>query len=493
MTRFLDTPHHMLIGGQWAPSRSASVRTVHNPATGEPLAEVAEAGAVDVDAAVAAARRTFDSPDWRRMPPARRTELLWNLSYLIEEHAEELAVMEVLNQGKPLPVARGLDVKAPVQTLRYYAGWATKIEGTTVDLAPVEPAGRPYGPHTHAYSLREPVGVAAAIVPWNVPLLMAVARLAPAITAGCTVIIKPAEQTPLTTLRLGELIEQAGFPPGAVNIVTGSGEVAGAALVSHPDVDKIAFVGSTETARTIAASASRSLKRLSLECGGKSPTIVFADADVEEATAAAAGLIFLNSGQMCFAGSRLLVHSDVADDIIAGVVDHARSLKVGPGMDLDTDLGPLVSQEQLDRVSGYLALGRSEGATLVTGGSRIDRPGYFVEPTVFRTDDPALRVNQEEIFGPVLVTTEFSDESEVIAMANATSYGLSASVWTNDLSRAHVVASELRVGGVSINCAIGLDHALPMGLYKQSGIGVSGGFQGVEEYLETKSVTVALR
>ena len=483
----------MLIGGQWVPSRSAGVRTVRNPATGERLAEVAEAGAADVDAAVAAARRTFESRAWRRMPAARRTELLWNLSHLIEENAEELAVMEVLNQGKPLPVARRLDVRAPVETLRYYAGWATKIAGTTVEVAAPEPAGRPYGPQTHAYSLREPVGVAAAIVPWNVPLLMAVARLAPAMTAGCTVIIKPAEQTPLTTLRLGELVEQAGFPPGAVNIVTGSGEVAGAALVSHPDVDKITFVGSTETARTIAASASRSLKRLSLECGGKSPTIIFADADLEAATAAAAGLIFLNSGQMCFAGSRLLVQSGVADDVISGVAERARNLKVGPGMDPDTDLGPLVSQEQLDRVAGYLALGRSEGATLVTGGGRVERPGYFVEPTIFRTDDPALRVNQEEIFGPVLVTTEFNEEAEVVAMANATPYGLSASVWTNDLSRAHVVASELRVGGVSINCALGFDHALPMGLYKQSGIGVSGGFQGVEEYLETKSVTVALR
>ncbi len=483
----------MLIDGQWVPSRSGGVRTVRNPATGDGLAEVAEADTHDVDRAVAAARRTFESGAWRRMPAARRTELLWNLSYLIEEHSEELAVMEVLNQGKPLSVARRLDVKAPVETLRYYAGWATKIAGTTVEVAAPEPAGRPYGPQTHAYSLREPVGVAAAIVPWNVPLLMAVARLAPAIVAGCTVIIKPAEQTPLTTLRLGELISEAGFPPGAVNIVTGAGEVAGAALVDHPGVDKITFVGSTETARTIAASASRSLKRLSLECGGKSPTIVFADADIEAATAAAAGLIFLNSGQMCFAGSRLLVQSGVADDIVSGVIDHAHSLKIGPGMDAGTDLGPLVSQEQLDRVGGYIAVGVDEGADLVTGGGIIDRPGYFVEPTIFRTDDPALRVNQEEIFGPVLVTTEFKDEADVIAMANATSYGLSASVWTSDLSRAHVMASELRVGGVSINCAIGLDHALPMGLYKQSGIGVSGGFQGVEEYLETKSVTVALR
>ena len=494
---FLATPRPMLIDGEWVEAASKEMISVLNPATGERIALSYAGDRTDVDRAVAAARKAFERQEWRRMMPTERTRLMWRLAELIDTNAEELAQLEVLNQGKPIELARQLDVAGAAESLRYYAGWCTKIEGiTTADLSfpdmREENAG---GPAYHAYSLKEPIGVVAAIVPWNVPLVMAVAKLGPALAAGCTLVLKPAEETPLTTLRLGELIIEAGFPPGVVNIVTGYGHVVGAALAEHPGIDKVAFTGSTETGRKIVRAATGNLKKVSMELGGKSPVMIFDDADIDRAIAGAAEMILLNCGQMCFAGSRLLVHEKVYDDVVEGVAAIARNTKIGPGMDAATELGPLVSATQRDRVCEYIEAGRQEGAEILLGGNPHGDRGYFMEPTILTGTVPHMRVVREEIFGPVLVTTPFREAADIMDLArvaNDTDYGLVATIWTRDLSRAHSLAAEIKAGMVWINTPLAFDETLPFGGFKQSGWGRESSRLCVDEYTESKSVIVAL-
>ena len=494
---FLATPRPMLINGEWVEGVGGETIPVLNPATGEQIATSHAGGGVDVDKAVKAARSAFERQDWRRMMPTERTRLIWKLADLIDDNAEELAQMEVLNQGKPIELARHLDAAGAAETLRYCAGWCTKIEGiTTADLSFPDMRGeQARGPAFHAYSLKEPIGVVGAIVPWNVPLVMAVAKMGPALAAGCTMVIKPAEETPLTTLRLGELILEAGFPPGVVNIVTGYGHVTGAAIAEHPGIDKVAFTGSTETGRKIVRAATGNLKKVSMELGGKSPVVIFDDADIDRAITGAAEMIMLNCGQMCFAGSRLLVHEKVYNSVVEGVADVARNTKIGPGMDPDTELGPLVSARQRERVCEYIDSGRQEGAQILLGGNPYGDRGYFMEPTILTGTQPHMRVVREEIFGPVLVATPFretADIMDVARVANDTDYGLVATIWTRDLSRAHSLAAEIKAGMVWINTPLAFDETLPFGGFKQSGWGRESSRMGVDEYTESKSVIVAL-
>ncbi|MGA8104256.1 MAG: aldehyde dehydrogenase family protein, partial [Candidatus Acidiferrales bacterium] len=400
----------------------------------------------------------------------------------------EFGYLESLDNGKPLEIAKAADVPLAVDLFRYMAGWATKIEGNTI------PISVPYTPGAKylAYTLREPVGVAGQIIPWNFPLLMAAWKLGPALACGCTVVLKPAEQTPLSALRLGELIGEAGFPEGVVNIVPGYGETAGAALAAHPDVDKIAFTGSTEVGRLIVHAAAGNLKKVSLELGGKSPNIILDDADVKTAIPGAASAIFFNHGQCCCAGSRLFVDKKIFDEVVDGVAQDASKIRVGPGFDPNSDMGPLVSEEQLNRVCGYLESGKQEGAKAVTGGSRQGTKGYFVKPTVLVNTNDKMKVVQEEIFGPVVTAIPFSDPSEIVARANDTIYGLAAGIWTRDIKKAHALASKLRAGTVWINCYNVFDAALPFGGYKQSGWGREMGHEVLEHYTEVKSVCCAL-
>lgn len=482
---FIEKPLKMLIGGQWVASASGKQFVTYNPATGEPLAHVAEGDRVDVDRAVAAARRAFESGPWPKMSPSERGRLLWKLADLLEQHLDEFAELESLDNGKPFTVARVADVPLSVDHFRYMAGWATKIQGSTI---PLSVQGDPY----LAYTLREPIGVVAQVIPWNFPLLMAAWKLGPALASGCTVVMKPAEQTPLSVLRLGELIMEAGFPAGVVNIVPGFGETAGAALAAHPGVDKIAFTGSTEVGKLILQAAAGNLKKVSLELGGKSPNIVLADADLDAAIAGSANAIFFNHGQCCTAGSRLFVHESVFDRVVEGVAAAAKQIRVGPGLDPTTTMGPLVSQEQLDRVCGYLDSGAREGARALTGGGRLGGPGYFVQPTVLVDVKPTMKVVREEIFGPVVTAIPFSDPEEVLSSANESIYGLAAAIWTRDISKAHILASRLRAGTVWINCYNVFDAALPFGGYKQSGWGREMGGMVFDLYTESKSVCLRL-
>ena len=484
---FLKAPKRMLIANHWVESVSGKTFEVYNPATGEVLAHVAEGGARDIDLAVKAASKAFGSGPWSTMSPSDRGRLLWKLGDLIEKNLEEFAELEALDNGKPLTVARAADVPLAADLFRYMAGWATKIEGNTIPLSVPYTPGAQY----MAYTRREPVGVVGQIIPWNFPLLMAAWKMGPALATGCTVVLKPAEQTPLSALRLGELILEAGFPEGVVNIVPGYGE-AGAALAAHPDVDKVAFTGSTEVGKLVLQAASGNLKKVSLELGGKSPNVVFGDADMEQAIAGAASAIFFNQGQVCCAGSRLYVEKQVFDRVVEGIADRARKIRVLPGIDPNSDMGPLVSKEQLDRVCGYLETGRSEGATALAGGAKHGEKGYFVQPTVLVGMPHESRVVQEEIFGPVVTAVPFTDMEELVPKANQSMYGLAAGIWTNDLGKAHRLANHIQAGTVWINCFNIFDAALPFGGYKQSGWGREMGHDVLELYTQKKAVCIKI-
>src|SRR3954471_16030100 len=484
---FIGRTSQILIDGKWSDAASCKTFDTYNPATGEVLARVAEGGREDIDRAVKAARKAFDGP-WSRMTASERGKLIWKVADLLEEHLEEFATLETLDNGKPLTISRVADVPLAIDLFRYMAGWATKIEGATI------PISVPYAPGAKflAYTKREPVGVVGQIIPWNFPLLMAAWKLGPAPATGNTVVLKPAEQTPLTAIRLGELITEAGFPDGVVNVVPGFGETAGAALSAHPDVDKIAFTGSTEVGKLILQAAAGNLKKVSLELGGKSPNVVFADADIKGAVRGAASAIFFNHGQCCCAGSRLFIEQPIFDQVVEGVAEQAKKIKVGNGLEPDTQMGPLVSAEQLERVCGYLESGFSEGARAIAGGKKKGDKGYFVEPTVLVNTNDKMKVVQEEIFGPVVTAIPFNTPEDVAVRANDSIYGLAAGIWTKDISKAHRLAEKIRAGTVWINCYNIFDAALPFGGYKQSGWGREMGKDSLELYTEVKAVCAQL-
>jgi phenylacetaldehyde dehydrogenase len=486
--KFLNQPFRLLIGGKWVESASGQSFPVINPATGNVITHVASGDSEDINQAVKAARHAFESGPWSRLTVSERGRLIWKLADLLEAHLEELAELESLDNGKPLSVARVVDIPLAVDLFRYMAGWATKIQGNTIPISVPYTSGTKY----FAYTQREPVGVVGQIIPWNFPLVMASWKLGPALATGCTVVLKPAEQTPLSAIRLGELICEAGFPDGVVNIVTGYGETAGAALAAHHDVDKVAFTGSTEVGKLIVKAATGNLKKVSLELGGKSPNVVFKDAEIEPAIKGAASSIFFNHGQSCSAGSRLYVEQAIFDQVIEGVAEEAKKIKIGPGLEPSTEMGPLVSEEQLDRICSYLQSGFAEGAKAVTGGQRIGNHGYFVEPTVLINTKQTMKVMQEEIFGPVVTAMPFRDLDELVTLANDSVYGLAAGIWTNDLSKGYSLAAKLRTGAVWINCYNIFDPALPFGGYKQSGWGREMGQEVLELYTETKAVCVKL-
>jgi phenylacetaldehyde dehydrogenase len=483
---FLSSPKQLLIDGEWVDAKDGKTFATIDPATEEVLVQVAQASAVDVDRAVVAARNAFESPSpWSRMTPRDRSHLLWRIGDLIDASAEEFAQLESLDNGKSLASARG-DVGVAAELFRYFAGWATKMEGTSI---PMSVPGREF----HAYTRREAIGVVAGIVPWNFPLTMAAFKIVPAITAGNTVVLKPAEQTPLTALRLGQLLLEAGVPAGVVNVVPGYGD-AGAALVDHAGVDKVAFTGSTEVGKKIAAGASKNLKKVSLELGGKAPNIIFADADLDAAIAGAALAGYFNEGQCCVNGSRLYVQRSVFDQVIDGVAAAARAITVGNGFDDATNMGPLVSQEQHEKVMGYVRGAISDGATINAGSAdRALDKGYFFSPTLITGVTEQMAIQTDEIFGPVVTAIPFDTEDEVVAAANNTVYGLAAGVWSKDLGTAHRVGSKLRAGTVWLNTWHADDVTLPRGGFKQSGWGRELGSFGLDDYTELKTVIAELR
>ncbi|MBL1307904.1 MAG: aldehyde dehydrogenase family protein [Pseudomonas sp.] len=486
-TAFIQRAPRMLIGGRWVEAADSQTMSLRNPATGEELCVVPRATADDVDRAVLSARQAFDDSAWSRARPRERQNLLWKLADLMERDADVLAQLECLNNGKSVTVARVMDVQLSIDFLRYMAGWATKIEGSTVEVSvPLMPNDQ-----FHSFIRREAVGVVGAIVAWNFPLLLACWKLGPALATGCTMVLKPADETPLSALKLAELALEAGYPEGVFNVVTGTGITAGSALTHNPLVDKLTFTGSTAVGKQIGKIAMETMTRVTLELGGKSPTIVMADAEMKAAAAGAASAIFFNQGQVCCAGSRLYVQRKHFDNVVADIADIANAMKMGNGLDTTVEMGPLISARQQDLVYGYIEKGRQSGATIACGGEQYG-PGYFVKPTVIVDVDQKHSLVQDEIFGPVLVAIPFDDETDALRMANDSPYGLGASIWSNDLGAVHRMIPRIKSGSVWVNCHSALDPALPFGGYKMSGVGREMGFAAIEHYTELKSVLIKL-
>jgi aldehyde dehydrogenase (NAD+) len=482
-SRAIHTETRLLIGNEWIPSESGKTFITVNPATGEELAQISEADAADVDKAVKVARNAFERGPWRKTSASERGRLLNRLADLVEQNADELATLETLDNGMPLTVARHVAVPLTIGHFRYFAGWADKNHGKTI----------PIGGDYFCYTRHEPVGVVGQITPWNFPLLMYGMKLGPALSMGNTVVLKPAEQTPLTALRLGELIVEAGFPPGVVNILPGYGPTAGAAIANHMDIDKVAFTGSGEVGHLIMQAAGRSnLKRVSLELGGKSPSIVFADADMDQAIEGCHQGVFFNQGQICCAGSRLFVEEKVYDEFVEKSVARTIRRTVGDPFDANTEQGPQIDGAQFEKVMSYIEAGKREGAELLTGGKRVGDHGHFIEPTVFANVQDEMKIAREEIFGPVMTIIRFRDLDEVVERANNTPYGLAAAVWTRDIGKAHAIANNVRAGTVWVNCFDVFDAAAPFGGFKQSGIGREMGEYALQQYTEVKTVTVKL-